>query len=448
MNENEKPVEPVVKVRLDQLALQAFIHVVPPEPVPVQKIREALAKEGVVDGIDDAAIELVAGAPSKEEVLVAKGTPAQDGEDAKLEFFFPEAMRDNAPLEIEGGRVDYREMVFIPMVNPGDLLAKKTPATPGQSGRAVTGKEIPAAAGKNLDLIPGKNVALSEDKLELTAKVGGQPLREKNKLSVTPLFVVPKDLDYSVGNVSFNGSVSIKGCVLSGFSVKATGDVEIGSTVEGAFVEGGGRVTLKGGVRARSTIIGGGDVAIRFCDTGSKITCKRDLFVQDTSMHCDLTAGRKINVANDLIGGKVKAKEMIIATTVGTSTGAPTVLEIDQAPPKEDIERLKKQLGELEEQLSELQRLAQSLIAKRDPSLTGTLQKLTSQKIAVQMQCNHVRSELEEIEQDPGDLPPPRITIKGQVNPGTVIKLNGLVYHVNERLGACVFRIQDGEIVW
>ncbi|HEY9764992.1 MAG TPA: FapA family protein, partial [Chroococcales cyanobacterium] len=399
---------------------------------------------GIIEGIDNSALERAASAPDREDILIATGLPPQNGEDAKIDYFFVSSSKEIKPLEVEGGRVDYREVFFIPFVNPGDLLARKTPSTVGAPGRTVTGKPIPPAPGKNFDLVAGKNVSLSDDKLEVTAKVGGQPFVEKSKISVTPLYTVQKDVDFSVGNIAFNGSVLIQGSILNGFSVKATGDIEVGGTVEGAKIEAGGRITIKGGVRAQSVIQAGQDVVIRFCDTNSKISCKRDLFIQDSSLHCDLVAGRRINIAKELIGGKSRAGEMVVTMVAGTSAGTATHIEIIQLKPNVLLATLKKQLAEIEEQMNALNKQCQELIIKKDK---GALQKLTGQKITHQMRFNQLKAEIAEVETSPLDLDPPRIVIKGEAFPGTVVKINSLSHPIGEKRYACTFRISGGEIV-
>ena len=59
---------------------------------------------------------------------------------------------------------------------------------------------------------------------------------EKEKLNVFPVYEVNGDVDYNIGNIDFVGTVVIRGNILTGFRVKASGDIRVTGGIEGAEV--------------------------------------------------------------------------------------------------------------------------------------------------------------------------------------------------------------------
>ncbi|MCD8491911.1 MAG: FapA family protein [Geovibrio sp.] len=56
-------------------------------------------------------------------------------------------------------------------------------------------------------------------------------------------------MDYSTGNIVFNGVVHIRGDVLSGFSVKAEKDIMVEGIVQDATMVAGGSIVIKTGIK-------------------------------------------------------------------------------------------------------------------------------------------------------------------------------------------------------
>ena len=136
------PPEVQVKVILRERDTEALVKVEPPVPVPAAVVRQALAENGVVFGIDDSALFQLGSTPSEEPVRVAHGTPPQPGADGKITYYFRTNIPDGGrPLETEeGGRVDHRELGLIENVTKGQVLAIKTPPTMGLPGKSVKGE--------------------------------------------------------------------------------------------------------------------------------------------------------------------------------------------------------------------------------------------------------------------------------------------------------------------
>ena len=70
-------------------------------------------------------------------------------------------------------------------------------------------------------------------------------------IEVVNTYVVNGDVDYSTGNIQFNGNVVINGTVPDGFEVKAEGDIVVMKIAESARLEAGRDIIIKGGVQGK-----------------------------------------------------------------------------------------------------------------------------------------------------------------------------------------------------
>jgi hypothetical protein len=427
-----------IKVILRERNTEALVKIEPPTPCDPAQIKQALAAHNVVFGLDDMAILATAQYPGEEPAKVAQGILPQPGQDAKITYFFQGGgMGAGKPLELEDGRVDYRELGTIENVTKGQVLASKVPLGPGLPGTSVLGEEIPARDGKDAHLRAGQNVALSEDGLHVTALIDGMPKIDGSRISVQPMIVIMGDVDFSTGNINFQGSVKIGGNVLPGFTVKATQDIEIGGVVEGASVESGGKVTVKGGVRQHSVITSHADVSVRFVDSESSITTRANLVVVESAMHSSLTAGLAIKVGKKLIGGMAQAGEFISAEQIGATGGTHTVLDVRHGRQAKVIEQLQRAIATLNAQLNTVNQ-TYNLIVANPNAPQGAFEKTREIKTQLESRLDQLMAELSERQvQSPGTNGagrPAFVAARDGFNPGVHVHFDQVFYHVDNFL--------------
>jgi uncharacterized protein (DUF342 family) len=206
-----------------------------------------LNEMGIVSGIDlDRAVLALSEKTYDRPIVIARATDPVPGTDAAIDCLFPLQLTMH-PKELENSRVDFRELTLICAVAQGDVLARKIPATRGTPGMTVTGKEIPAKPGKDIAFTTGRNTIISPDGTEVTAAMAGQPFLKGRSVFVEPVYNIKGDINYSVGNVDFKGSVKIDGNVVSGFSIKATESIEVNGVVEDCSLEAGMDISIKAG---------------------------------------------------------------------------------------------------------------------------------------------------------------------------------------------------------
>jgi uncharacterized protein (DUF342 family) len=217
---------------------------------------------------------------------------------------------------LDDGRVDYRELNLIESVEKGRILCSLLPPMPGKAGKTVTGQDIPALDGKPAVLPKGRNVEVSEDGQSLYAVIDGQVCYAEGKVNVFSVYEVRGDVDTTTGNISFLGNVVVKGNVLSGFSIEASGNVEIWGVVEGATIEAGGDIILKRGMQGmgKGYLKSGGDIIAKYIEY-STIEAKNEIKAE-AIMHSKIKCGNKLELSGKkglLVGGVAKVGKLISA---------------------------------------------------------------------------------------------------------------------------------------
>lgn len=296
-----------------------------------------LEKRGVVSGIKENVInESIENDKFNQPILIAEGAPAVNGQDTQLDYKF-RVEKEIRLAEDESGKVNFKELDLIENVVVGQILAKKIPATKGQKGKTVTGRDLSAVDGKDLPMPVGKNTKLSEDGNELIAEINGQVVYTKGKVSVEPVYEVKGDVSVETGNIVFLGTVIIRGNVEDGFSVKASGNIEVKGSVGKAQLEAEGDIIIKQGLLGKdyAVIIAGNDIYAKFIEHAKSVEAGRDVVVAEGILHSHVDAGKRV-VCNGkraiIAGGRIRAGEEINAKTIGSPSFTETQVEVGMDP--------------------------------------------------------------------------------------------------------------------
>ena len=334
-NELKKDGRFVIDVEEDKM--MAYITIVPPfghgRPVEDNDVLRELTVKGIKAGILESAIKdavdkvRLTGETVKEAVI-AEGTCPVNGEDGKITYHFH--MPDKHVSEPEDGAADYFNLDLIANVTEGQLLAEKSKPVPGSNGFNIYGDVLKAESGKEASLMPGENVLFKDNKY--ISKINGQVLLVGNKLSVSAIFVVNGDVNYSTGNINFLGSVIVKGNVEDNFKITAEGNVTIYENLGGATVISGGDVAVKNGFvgKGKGSIKAKGNVYIRFIENGL-IETEKSIFVDNAVMQSNLMAKEKVISKKGkglIIGGLIKATKSVEAKNIGSPMGASTIVMV------------------------------------------------------------------------------------------------------------------------
>ncbi len=333
---------------------------------------DLINQNGIKYGIIEKNIEIaLKGRLYCTDILIAKAQPPVQGRNASIEYFF-DADKTSTPHMSEDGSVDFHKLDMIERVKEGQLLARLVPEERGTDGTDVLGMPLNPAKVTHLSLKHGKNIHLSDDKLEMYSDVSGNVTLVDDTVFVSNVYEVPADVGPSTGDIDYDGSVEVKGNVLTGYTVKATGDITVNGAVEGAVLAAGGKIVLKRGIQGmgKGNMQAKGDIISNFIES-SKVTSGGRI-ITDAIMHSDVVSQDNVQVHGKrglIAGGKIRSATRIETKTAGSSMGTQTDLEVGVDPTmvdryhaiEKDIELLS---GEKEKIMQNLQVLQKRLKTK------------------------------------------------------------------------------------
>lgn len=420
------------------------------------EIQSDLEYKGIVFGIDDdEVLKLADKSNYMASLTIAKGVAAVEGKNAELHYCF-DTDKALKPSIKEDGSVDFRNLDGFNHIKAGDVLATITPVDRGASGTNVYGKEILPARVKNVSFKFGRNMYISEDGLQLISSVSGHVTLEGDKIFVSNILEVT-DVDNSTGNIEYDGDVVISGNVLAGFSVKATGNIEIRGVMEGAYVEAGGNITLVHGVQgmSKAKIIAGGNIVTKFIESAENVSANGDL-ESDTLLHSKVNVKGIIKVQGKnglIIGGDVRSIHGITAKTIGNVMGTATVIGVGVDPTlRKEIDNLKKSIdaevenkGKLNQVVMSLRKMQHSGI-QLDAAKLEMLQKTTRNMIMLEQNLKDMRARLEEANQLIANDENARIKIERMAYPGTKLIFGEESLIIKDRVDHCQYVKKGADI--
>ena len=194
-------------------------------PISHEQIQESLSQADVDPKCvnNDTLIQALEGPVDK--LLIGEGTPPQRGEDSKFEMLM-ESNPPFAPEIDESGDADLHELQDFVHVEIGTPLMRRIPGTPGVPGTDVLGMPIEPVPGTEKQFAKKTDGAELDpnDENVLVACIEGHPVAISQGVKVDQTLVL-KEVNLTTGNVSFEGSVEVRGDICSGFMVEADGDV-------------------------------------------------------------------------------------------------------------------------------------------------------------------------------------------------------------------------------
>lgn len=443
--------------------MKAYITITPPGPggcdLSKDTLLSVLRNNRIVFGVDEAALQEIEDRPRyREPLLVAEGQKPQNGRDANVQFNF-EVDRSRVHLkEAADGKVNFRELGLIQNVVAGQPLARRVPPESGKPGRTVTGKIIPARSGKDAAPPLGRNVHLGDDGLTVIADINGQVTFIAGKINVEEILTIQGDVSLKTGNVMFLGTVIIQGNVEDGYSVKASGNVEIRGNVGKAEIVAEGDVVIHQGVNAKSggQISAGKNLWAKFIENAT-VDVGENLIVSEGMINSTVVANKKIICQGKraaLVGGKYRACEEINAKILGSPVGgAETILEVGYDPKSKErsdalqlqAQKLKRQIENLDKNIATLnaqkqkkelseekEAILQDLLLRRD-DLVGELRALAKEIETIGAYLSGLKAK-------------GRISASGRIYPGVKIRIKDASEDIKTEAKSLTFYL-DGLVI-
>ncbi|MED4602708.1 FapA family protein [Paenibacillus validus] len=428
--------------------------------VTKEQLDELIKSHHIVHGIDEDKLLAIVRDPKSfffTKTAIATGQPPAHGQDGQIRLLFDLDGQSKRPLEMEDGKVDYKEVTAINNVRKGQLIAERIPAGKGTDGRAVTGETIFAKDGKEARFKPGKNVVSDPDQLALYAAIDGMVTKtDREKINVFPIFEVNGDVDYNIGNIDFVGSVVIRGSVLPGFRIKAAGDIRITGNVDGADLEAGGSIEITVGILGHNKAIirAGKRVKCSFIQDAT-VEAGEEVLVGQSIMHCQIRAGKLVACKGTkglIVGGMIQAGECVIGRTIGNSMSTATVIEVGVLPElRNELQQLRTNLKTLIENFDKTEK---ALVLLDQLAAAG---QLGPDKVAMRIKLNHTKKQVMEeisslkeraleIEKSLEDSERAKVEVISSVYSGTKIVLGRYTKFIKDTSQRVKFQLVDGDI--
>jgi uncharacterized protein (DUF342 family) len=441
--------------------MEGFVMLTPPQPGGCDLSRDVimayLRNNKIVFGVLDDIVQSLEDNPVyKTPVLVAQGQRPQNGEDARIQYLF-ETDRSKLNIEEKNGKVDYKELHLVQNVVEGQVLAKKLAAKQGIAGRTVTGKMLPAKNGKDLPLPLGKNVHAGEDGLTIIADVNGEATYIGGKINVETVYTIAGNIDLKTGNQFFLGTIIINGNVEDGFSVKATGNIEIRGNVGKAELSAEGDIIIHQGIAGKSTgtVTAGKNIWAKFIENAI-VNAGENVIVTQSIINSEVTADRRIVCAGGkhaaIIGGRYRACEEINAKTIGSASGgAETILEVGSDPKtKSRQDELDAKLKIIAKQLDELDKNIATLIEMKRQRKTlseekeAVLEELSHKRDEAGSEADALKAEYDSLQNYLNNLKVKgKVSVSGRIYPGAKIVIRDIREEIKSEYKALTFYLEN-----
>lgn len=426
--------------------------------ISAEDIKQKLATQGVVAGISDEKINDFLDHPIYNmPYVVAEAVKPVDGRDAYIAYNF-ETDRSKLKLkETNTGQVNFKELNQIQNVVEGQPLAQKMLAQRGKGGKTIMGRYLEAKNGKDIPIPLGNNTKLDTDGCTVLATCNGEVLLVGNKITVVPVRE-EKGVNIKTGNISFMGTVIVRGNVEDGFNVKAEGNIEIFGSVGNCRIEAGGDIVISQGVSGRNEgyITTPKSIWAHHIEN-VKMEAGQFVVINDSIVNSEVTAMKKIILKGkraQIVGGHLFATEEITAKNIGSPAGGvETILEVGIDPKKkkrlleiaELRNKLESEMEDVKANIASLENLKKVRRTTLPPEKEEMLNNLIKRQGEIMDETEALNTEAADLEERLKELKAVgRVNASGMVYPGAKIYVRDEKDEVKTEVKSVSFYFEDG----
>ena len=451
---------PNIIIEISEDGLVGYISIIensqeeqPDEILNVDQIVDKV-KEIIKYGLDEKRLrELLTSNSKVYKETIARGVMPINGEDGYIKYYF-DIEKEIKPKILEDGTVDYKELDAINTVTAGEVLAELIPPREGKDGIKVTGDIIPYKKGKSPLLKYGKNVRLLNNDKTLVAEKDGLVALKGDKVIVLDVLRVD-NVDNTIGNIRFDGSVMVRENVLSGFKVIANGDVQVNGVVEGGYIENIGDIISKQGIQGynRLTVQTKGNLSTKFIEN-SVIKADKDI-TAESIMHSQVSCKQNLTLVGKkglIVGGICRAGKEIKAKTVGSLMSTNTILEVGIDPETKEkyiatVEQMKAcqyDLDKIEKMVTFFEKMKKS--NRLDKEKMPVYAKLLKTRESLMNKYDELKDIYLRLKDEVKDTSQGRIIVTDIVYPGVKLVIGNCSMVVRNEIRNSMFYVEDGEI--
>ena len=397
----------------------------PTEEEVMQELWNCKIRKGILKGEIKNATD---GTYDEDTVLIAVGKNAENGKDGWYEFFFNTNV-DRKPKLLPDGSVDYADIEWYDAVKKDDKIAFYHKAEEGIDGYDVEGNILKSTKGKEQTILSGNGFIMDKDRCTYYAKINGMVRLDGDRLEVNEMLEV-EEATTSTGNVTFEGSIRVKGNVGTGVKVQAGKDIIIDGFVEGATLEAEGEIILRKGINGagKGTINAKGNVTAKFIESAD-VYSGGSIHI-DYSMNSILYAEEMVEAklrSGTIVGGICTGVKGVEAQNIGSRAAKTTTIRAGSSTALMTLNNeIYKDLSAAQEELRILENVKKEMEAKM------TAEQLLSQPMydKVQTSIFSKNKEFEELSKKQEDVRNQLIELgraviyaKGTIHDGVKVQL-------------------------
>ena len=440
----ERPIDEMMLVKIDSERRTAVAKFYPPSQGGalmnhddiINRLTQYGVRFGAVEGTIDSFLR---NRVYCTEIVLARAMMPQEGKNAEIIYNFNTDINFR-PKVNEDGSVDFHSLDTVNHVKRGDLLATLIPAEDGKPGIDVCGNLIKQQKVSHLVLKYGNKITANPEGTKIFSEVNGHVSLVDGRVFVSDTLEIPADVGPSTGDIVYDGNVSVKGSVTSGYTVNAKGDVSVDGVVEAANIYAGGQIILKRGVQGGSKgyLEAGTNVIAKFIESA---TVKCGGYLQtDAILHSNVSARGEILVSGKkgfITGGEIHSGTSINAKTAGNSMGTKTTLEVGIDPALvEEFRELEKTIPEMTEELDKLTRVVTNY-AKRikngetfEARVLNNVRESAKRKEFLEKKLESDMARFMSLSEDMNENEGGNVIVQGTIYPGCRIIISNVMFFV------------------
>ena len=416
-----------------------------------EMVMQALNEAGIVYGINEDSIEV--GIRSLTPFVAAEGLLPIPGENAYIDRKFDLGVQGK-PIIDEYGKADYKDLNLFVLAKENQTLAIRIPQTKGTPGKNILGEPVPAQNGRPCPMPEGKNTKVVGEH-RLIATCNGQIVDKGSRISIDPKLEIKGGVGVQTGDVEFDGTILIKGDVEQGFKVKATGDIEIKGSINGAEVTGR-NVYISGGITGadRVKVFAEHDIRTAFAEN-AWIEAGNDIFISDIALHSQIRAGKRLIMEDkhgQITGGHAVAGEMLSVKVIGNSSFVVTKVSVGVDPNlQKEYQDLRKNYKENKKRLTHILQTLNTLskidVNKLPASRVESINALTRSQFPLVGQIKRDEKRILEIEEQLSNMKNGKIRVSDTIYPGVRLSVNNILKSIQSEYKHCSIALNDeGEV--
>jgi hypothetical protein len=407
----------------------------------VAEVTQEMVKLGIAGSSDLSTAATVMREAAKssgdfEKLVLLEGVYPKSPKDAQV-LWARDFFRPGFAVDSGSGAINWREKASDLTVLEGELLASVSAPEPGEDGRDLLGKAVPARKSRMAQVRVGRNVRRDDEDGSYYASMAGRVRFVNDVLTVDDVLTVAGSVGLRTGNIRHPGALVISQNIDADSKVTADGDIEVNGTIENAEVHSAGNLLVHGGITGgpECVIKATGTIHARFIQNAT-IEAGGDVAVEHGIDQCHIKTRGAVVTHGRIVGGEIMALCGIEAQQIGTDAYVKTTLIAGEdytlkekiVQKEQELEQHRDRLQKISEKVTPLKEKIQALPPKAREAITLLLQEAGRLSEVV----HEFEEEIERLRQESKGLAKKEVTVQKVIMPDAFFQMHPLNLLIKE----------------